>query len=176
MAKKRRLSDLIGEETQQAELSANQSVTAKVSEFVPTEVSDSKSAKVTKLQTDKVPNPGSNKVTELRTTKVTDSISVELSDNQTVEVPNSQSNEVSNSEATAVPKYLTLVRKESRLREDQLDSLTSLTRSLNRKRKGSGERITENTLIRIAVDLLMNHSDRLQGTTEEELSASVRLD
>ena len=160
MAKKRRLSDLIGEETQQAESSANQSVTA--------EVSDSKSAKVT----------------ELRTAKVADSSSVELSNNQTVEVPsqqslvvsNSQSNEVSNAEATAVPKYLTLVRKESRLRDDQLDSLTSLTRSLNRKRKGSGERITENTLIRIAVDLLMNQSDKLQGTTEDELSASVGLD
>ena len=168
MAKKRKLSDLIGEETQVTETSANQSYLS--------EVSDSKS--------DKVTNSQANKVTELQTTKVTDSSSSELSDNQTVEVPNqqslvvpnSQSNEVSNSEATAVPKYLTLVRKESRLREDQLDSLTSLTRSLNRKRKGTGERITENTLIRVAVDLLMNQSDELKGTTEQELLASVGLD
>ena len=70
----------------------------------------------------------------------------------------------------------TLVRKEARLRSDQLDSLTSLTRSLNRKRKGSGERITENTLIRVAVDLLMNQKSELDGTTEQELGASVGLD
>ena len=50
------------------------------------------------------------------------------------------------------------------------------TRSLNRKGQGSGERITENTLIRIAVDLLMNQSDELKGTTEEELSASLELE
>ena len=120
MAKKRKLSDLIGEETQQSELVANQSVTTEVSK------------------------PVADKVTDL------------------------QSNEV--------PKYLTLARKEARLREDQLDSLTSLARSLNRKRKGSGERITENTLIRVAVDLLMNQSSELNGTSEQELGASLGLD
>ncbi|TFU25197.1 ATPase [Thermus tengchongensis] len=52
------------------------------------------------------------------------------------------------------PKYLTYVRKECRLRPDQLDALTALARKLNRERKG-GERITENTLIRWAVDLLL---------------------
>ena len=160
MAKKRSLADLIGEETQATETSANQSETAEVSESVTNEVSDSKSNKVTTLQTDKV--------TELRTARVTDS--------KTVERPNRQTAEVSESQANEVPKYLTLVRKEARLREDQLDSLTSLARSLNRKRKGSGERITENTLIRVAVDLLMNQSDKLQGTTEAELSTSVGLD
>ncbi|MEL6788103.1 MAG: hypothetical protein AAFO76_11980 [Cyanobacteria bacterium J06607_15] len=152
MAKKRKLSDLIGEETQATETSANQSETV--------EVSDSKSNKITSLQT--------NKVTELQTTRLTES--------KTIELPNRQTTEVSESQADEVPKYLTLVRKEARLREDQLDSLTSLARSLNRKRKGSGERITENTLIRVAVDLLMNQSDKLQGTTEAELSASVGLD
>lgn len=53
------------------------------------------------------------------------------------------------------PKYLTYVRKECRLRPDQLDALTALARKLNRERKGKGERITENTLIRWAVDLLL---------------------
>ena len=104
----------------------------------------------------------------MQTTKVADS--------KTVELPNQQTKEVSDSEAEIVPKYLTLVRKEARLRSDQLDSLTSLTRSLNRKRKGSGERITENTLIRVAVDLLMNQKSELDGTTEQELGASVGLD
>lgn len=175
MAKKRRLSDLIGEETQPTESSTNQSVTAKLSESVTTEVPNSKNDRVTSSQTDKVPNSKSNKVTELRTAKITDSSSIELPSQQTTKIAKSESSEVSDSEANKVPKYLTLVRKESRLREDQLDDLTSLARSLNRKRKGSGERITENTLIRIAVDLLMNQSDKLQGTTEEELFASVEL-
>lgn len=152
MAKKRKLSDLIGEETQATETSANQSETAEVSELETTKLSDSKT----------------NKVTELRTTKVTNS--------KTIELPKQQTTELSESKTNEVPKYQTFTRKEARLREEQLDDLTSLTRSLNRKRKGSGERITENTLIRIAVDLLMNQSDKLQGTTEEELSASVGLD
>jgi len=54
-----------------------------------------------------------------------------------------------------LPPYLTYVRKECRLRPDQLDALTALARKLNRERKGKGERITENTLIRWAVDLLL---------------------
>lgn len=168
MAKKRNLSDLIAEETQQTSSSANQSVSALGSESVTTEVSDSKSTKITNLQTNEFPDSETNKVTELRTTKVTDS--------KTVELPNQQTNVLSDSQTDELPKYLTLVRKEARLREDQLDDLTSLARSLNRKRQGSGERITENTLIRVAVDLLMNKSNELKGTTEQELSASVGLD
>lgn len=58
------------------------------------------------------------------------------------------------------PKYLTYVRKECRLRPDQLDALTALARKLNRERKG-GERITENTLIRWAVDLLLNQASHI---------------
>jgi hypothetical protein len=54
-----------------------------------------------------------------------------------------------------LPPYLTYVRKECRLRPDQLDALTALARRLNRERKRKGERITENTLIRWAVDLLL---------------------
>jgi hypothetical protein len=142
MTKRRKLSDLIGEETQQTE---------RTSQTLEEKVLDSQANKVSDIQ--------SIKVTELRTTKVTDS--------DTTQVSNSQTDEL--------PKYLKLVRKEARLREDQLDSLTSLTRSLNRQRKGSGERITENTLIRVAVDLLMNQSDELKGTTEQDLIKSVSL-
>jgi hypothetical protein len=71
------------------------------------------------------------------------------------------------------PKYLTLVRKETRLREDQLEQLTILTRKLNRQRQG-GERITENTLIRVAIDLLLSRSDELSGTKEAELREALR--
>lgn len=78
-------------------------------------------------------------------------------------------------EVSEVPKYLQLERKEVRLRLDQLDELTSLVRRLNRARKGKGERLTENTLIRVAIDLLLKNADQLQGFTEDELLASLGL-
>lgn len=74
-----------------------------------------------------------------------------------------------------LPKYLRLVRKEARLTEDQVEALTALSRRLNRRRgSGEGERITENTLIRVAVDLLLSQADRLEGNTEDALLASLR--
>ena len=77
---------------------------------------------------------------------------------------------------TRQPKYLSLVRKEARLRADQIDRLTTISRQLNRQRiEGEGERLTENTLIRLAVDLLFLQADKLAGTTEEELRASLGL-
>ncbi len=75
----------------------------------------------------------------------------------------------------ATPKYLTLVRKETRLREDQFEQLTLLTRKLNRQRRG-GERITENTLIRVAIDLLLSRSKDLAGATEAEIKAALGLE
>ena len=71
------------------------------------------------------------------------------------------------------PKWQRLERKELRLRADQLDELARLRRALNRQRGGEGERITENTLIRVAVDMLLGRADRLRGTTEDELRKSV---
>jgi hypothetical protein len=73
------------------------------------------------------------------------------------------------------PKWKGLERKELRLRADQLDELARLRRTLNRQRAGDGERITENTLIRVAVDMLLSRADRLRGTTEDELRKSVTL-
>ena len=71
------------------------------------------------------------------------------------------------------PKWQSLERKELRLRADQVDELARLRRALNRQRGGEGERITENTLIRVAVDILLGRADRLRGTTEDELRKSV---
>ena len=71
------------------------------------------------------------------------------------------------------PKWQRLERKELRLRADQLDELARLRRALNRQRGGEGERITENTLIRVAVDMLLGRADRLRGSTEDELRKSV---
>ncbi|NJN57807.1 MAG: hypothetical protein HC879_10045 [Leptolyngbyaceae cyanobacterium SL_5_9] len=72
-----------------------------------------------------------------------------------------------------VPKYQTLDRKEARLRPDQTEGLTKLTKALNRKRRGEGERITDNTLIRIAVDLLLKRADEVSGKTEAEIQSNL---
>jgi hypothetical protein len=66
-------------------------------------------------------------------------------------------------------------RKEARLREDQYSQLTSESRRLNRQRRGKGERITENTLIRVAIDLLLAKRSELEGVDEAELRRSLGL-
>lgn len=71
--------------------------------------------------------------------------------------------------------YATLVRKEARLRDDQIEALAARARRLSRARTGTDVRITDNTLIRVAVDLLLDRADRLQGNTEAELRKSVGL-
>ena len=73
------------------------------------------------------------------------------------------------------PKYLELMRKEVRFTDAQLDELTIVSRRLNKARRGSGERITDNTLIRVAVDLLLSQQSQLAGATEDELRKSVGL-
>jgi len=72
-----------------------------------------------------------------------------------------------------LPKFARLTRKEARVREDQYAALSALARTLMRRRKVKDERITENTLIRIAIDLLLAHQDTLRGATEDELRESV---
>lgn len=70
-------------------------------------------------------------------------------------------------------KFLRLERKETRVREDQYSALSSLARTLMRDRAARRERITENTLIRVAIDLLLAHRDQLRGSDEDELRRSV---
>lgn len=81
---------------------------------------------------------------------------------------------------SSLPRYLQLVRKESRLRQDQAEELSREVRRLNQARRGvdggtQGERITDNTLIRVAVDLLLSRVGQLSGHTEEELRNSLSL-
>lgn len=70
------------------------------------------------------------------------------------------------------PHHQTFVRKEARLTDYQLEQLTILARKLNRQRKGKGERITENTLIRVAVDLLLNNPQELDNLSFLEIPES----
>ena len=70
--------------------------------------------------------------------------------------------------------YLRFARKDTRLREDQLEALTSHARRLNRQRRSVGPRVTENTLIRVAVDLLLRRVDQASGDDEAALLGSLR--
>jgi len=74
-----------------------------------------------------------------------------------------------------LPKYKRLERKDVLLWPDQLGELSVMRRMLNRRRGGEGERITENTLIRVAVALLLSRSADLTGTTEDGLRKSLGL-
>lgn len=76
-------------------------------------------------------------------------------------------------EERALAKFARLVRKDARLRADQDAALSALTKTLMRRRRVKTERITENTLIRVAIDLLLAHAESLRGSTEDELRRSV---
>lgn len=76
---------------------------------------------------------------------------------------------------TAAARWIEFERKETRQRLDQLQWLESKRKELNAARAGRGERLTDNTLIRVAIDLLMKHGDELDGTTEDELRSSLGL-
>ncbi len=76
-------------------------------------------------------------------------------------------------ESVELPKYQRLVRKEARLHEAQYDHLTRLARELNRKKRGTGEIITANTLLRVATELLLRRRSDLRGDTEDELLSSL---
>jgi hypothetical protein len=71
--------------------------------------------------------------------------------------------------------YTDLVRKELRLHADQADELTVLASKVQRARREKGERITDNTLIRVAVDLLLERQKELVGSTEDELRLALGL-
>ncbi|WP_326655624.1 chromosome segregation ATPase [Streptomyces sp. NBC_01750] len=66
---------------------------------------------------------------------------------------------------TLSPKYV-------QLRGDQQIELDVLARELQAGRTRKVERITANTVIRVAVDALLKRRDVLVGDTEEELLAS----
>lgn len=194
MAKsRRRLSDLVHEETQKPIATDLQTSEITNSE-TPVEVDventrnvDLKSEKLTELQNTKATDLQTQKpkITNLQTSEVTNtvmSLDVAVGDKGNVDLDSEELTELRTSEDTNLqsynlPKYLKLERKEARLRQDQIDALTDLTRKLNRKKQGkSSERLTDNTLIRVAIDLLLSKADLLEGTTEEELRSSFNLE
>jgi hypothetical protein len=74
-----------------------------------------------------------------------------------------------------LPPYLRFERKESRLRADQLTELNMRARQLNKAKNPDADRITDNTLIRVAVDLLLSRADQLAGGDEDGLRRSLGL-
>lgn len=72
-------------------------------------------------------------------------------------------------------RWIHFERKDTRLRADQLRWTEAKRKQLNTLRAGRGDRLTDNTLIRIALDLLIERGDELAGTTENELRASLGL-
>lgn len=80
---------------------------------------------------------------------------------------------VEKTRAVSVPPYLRYERKEARLRTDQLTGLTVRARQLNKTKDPDADRITDNTLIRIAVDLLLSRVDELAGGDEAALRSSL---
>lgn len=136
------------------------------------QLTEPKTVKETELQS--LESPDKLEPKEPKTEEVAEHNS-KAADLQSLKVTNNQSLIQPESGDVEVPKYLQLERKEVRLRLDQLDALTTLTRRLNRARKGKGERLTENTLIRVAIDLLLENTQQLQGITEDELMESLGL-
>jgi hypothetical protein len=156
MAKRHKLADLVKQETEKSE----------------PELTDLQSSELTDLQSNRAAKSQSAEVTESQPDRATESQSIKIPNSQTA---NLQTLELTESQTAESPKYLTLIRKETRLREDQIDKLTAIARKLNRAKRG-GERITENTLIRVAVDLLLDRSESLSGTDEAELLNSLGLE
>lgn len=70
--------------------------------------------------------------------------------------------------AVSMPKYLRMQRVDGRIREDQSWQLGRIAKSMNRRKKG-GERITPNTLTRVAIDWIIMNEENLAGSTEEEI-------
>lgn len=66
------------------------------------------------------------------------------------------------------------VRKEAFLRPEVITDLDQLARALQRSARKGERRITANTLLRVAADLLLENKAYLNGSTEAELLASLR--
>jgi hypothetical protein len=148
MATKRKLSDLVRQEFESTELSSQTS-----------NVTDSTTVVL-------------NHECWSLTSEATNSAAFDI---QTSKLTESRSSEVPESVSDKVPRYLLLDRKEARLRADQIERLNGLTKLLNRRRRGQGERITDNTLIRVAVDLLLHRAEEVRGATEAEIQSNLRL-
>ena len=72
--------------------------------------------------------------------------------------------------------YLDYEEKTARLTGDQLDQLKALAKVCEQDRKNAGQhrRITDTTLIRVAVELLLDRPHLVRGGTEFEILSALR--
>lgn len=120
------------------------------------------------------PPPPAKKPAKSQTHRLTESVS--SSSESEVEVVVAPSLQAAVAEGVPEgPLYMRLTRKEVRFRDDQLEALDRVARRLARARRGAGgERITENTLVRVAVDLLLERAEAITGGTEAEILRALR--
>lgn len=69
--------------------------------------------------------------------------------------------------------YLDYERIEARFTQEQLAQLDAIVRTLQSKKAKGHPRITRNTLLRVAADLLIERQGDLVGNTEDELRDSI---
>jgi hypothetical protein len=79
------------------------------------------------------------------------------------------------SQSAQVPKFMTLVPVTARLSEPQVEWLDTVERRIMRSRRRKRERITKNTLLRAAVEVMMAlKCDYSEIADEAELVARVK--
>ena len=139
MVKRRGLGDMLRAETQRLEQ------TPEVTDSVLNSFTESQNLLDTEKQIPELLDSQNLSKTESGTLEVPQSAYLVKTDSVNYEVIDS----------VELPKYQQLVRKEARLHEAQYDDLTRLARELNRKKRGVGEIITANTLLRVATELLL---------------------
>ena len=90
-------------------------------------------------------------------------------------VPESRSTGVpelpESSEESILPKYQQMQRIEALLRPDQVDTLDRWVRTIMSNRQSKRERITKNSLLRVAVDLLLSRERDLSEISSEDVLA-----
>jgi hypothetical protein len=175
--KRRGLADFLGKELKSSPvtpspLAAPKSVTSRVPPVVTAR--PRKEPPAVEVTVEVAPSLERAVTLEAVTLEVTESVSPEVPAAVTSGVTESVSSRAPEGDDPSLPRYLRLTRKEVRFREDQLDALDRVVRRLVRARRGGSERITENTLVRVAVDLLLERADALSGGTEAELLRSLR--
>ena len=112
-------------------------------------------------------------VTGCRSNRVRDAGGDQMSSAPKRQSSASKGRDIASDETSAVPRYQEFIRSEARLRSDQLTGLAELRRRILASRQDKSERITDNTLIRVAVDALLSQAHMVSGDTEDQIRDSV---
>jgi hypothetical protein len=76
-------------------------------------------------------------------------------------------------ELPKIPRYLEFTPKVVRMTQRQRQGLTQIARRLSHAKMG-GERITDDTLIRVAISVFLEFDSQIIGKTEKEIYAVYR--